>query len=65
MRADGEQDFRVLHDVRNPHHRNGEKPDQGDGAKEFANPCRASFLHPKQQKQNDQRERYHPFFEIG
>jgi hypothetical protein len=48
--------------VINAQHGNGGKPNQGDGAKEFANACGASFLHGKQAKQNDQGEGDHRLF---
>ncbi|OBQ31855.1 MAG: hypothetical protein AN485_23030, partial [Anabaena sp. MDT14b] len=65
VRADGQQNFGVVHDVGHPQHRDGGKPNQGDGAKELANARCAPLLHPKQAKQNHQREGNDGLFERG
>ena len=65
VRADGHQNFRMVGDVRHTQHRDGGKPDQGDGSKELTNARRATFLDPEQAEQDHQRERNHVLLESG
>ena len=63
MRADGPQNGRVGGNMRDAQQRDAGEPDQRDGPKKLANAAGAAFLHGKQAKQNDQRERNHKTLE--
>ena len=63
MWADGPQNGRILDDVRHAQHRNGDEPHNRDGPKKLANARRATLLHGKQAKQNDEGDGNDPLLE--
>ena len=63
VRAHGPQNGRVVDDVREAQHGNGEEPHDGDRTKKLADASRAALLHKKQAKQDHQGQRNHGFLE--